>query len=397
MLNKIISKCKVSTLTHNYYTNCADIPKNDWNAITGDNDKCIFYSLAYLKIVEETLAENIEFKYILFYKKNTPVAFAITQLFKFNSDQLKLHEFPCKWSDSVKNKLISNIDVSILTCGNLFACGEYGFKYNKEHIDATIAFEGLSNALRELRQSENDNKPSFILLKEFWPKSFSESDQIKSYDFREFEIDVNMVLQLENWTTFEDYLASLRTKFRTRVKSVLKKSASLIVKEFSAQDIENYKNDISNLYSSVLKNSDFKIGEQNITTFKNLRATFSNDFIFKGYFLNEKLIAFSTAFLFDGILEANHIGIDYNYNKSHAVYQRMLYDYVHIAINKKVKELRLGRTAEIIKSTVGAKPVNMKLYVRHRNSISNTLLKPLIELISPSDYEIRNPFKIQQA
>ena len=61
----------------------------------------------------------------------------------------------------------------------------------------------------------------------------------------------------------------------------------------------------------------------------------------------------------------------------------------------KVKELRLGRTAEIIKSCVGAKPVDMKLYIRHGNSISNKILKPLAEFISPSAYEVRNPFKLQ--
>ncbi len=395
MLNKLMTKCKVSPLTYIYYDTYSAIPKKDWNAVITDSEY-LFFSIAYLKIAEQTLSNNIQFKYILFYKKNTPVALAVTQLFKFNSDQLKLNDFPCKLGDSVKNKLISNIEVSVLTCGNLFACGEYGFKYNKAHVTPEVAFESLSNALRELRQSENDDKPSFILLKEFWPKSFTESDQIKSHDFREFKIDVNMVLQLDNWSSFEDYLASMRTKFRTRVKTVYKKSGALVVKEFSAQDIDNYKSDISNLYSSVLENSDFKIGEQNIATFQNLKSVFTNEFTFKGYFFNEKLIAFSTAFLLDDILEANHIGIDYNYNKSHAVYQRMLYDYVHEAINHKVIELRLGRTAEIIKSTVGAKPVEMKLYVRHRNSISNTLLKPLVELISPSDYEIRNPFKIQQ-
>jgi len=95
------------------------------------------------------------------------------------------------------------------------------------------------------------------------------------------------------------------------------------------------------------------------------------------------LVGFTTSFILNNAVEANHIGIDYAYNKSHDIYP------------KKVTELRLGRTAEIIKSCVGAKPVEMKLYIRHGNSISNQLLKPFIELISPSAYEVRNPFKLQ--
>ena len=115
--------------------------------------------------------------------------------------------------------------------------------------------------------------------------------------------------------------------------------------------------------------------------------------MFKGYFLNQELIGFATSFIQENAVEAFHVGFDYSYKKSHNIYQRMLYDYVNLAINKKVSELRLGRTAETIKSCLGAQPVEMKLYVRHRNSISNTLLKPFADIISPNDFEIRNPFK----
>jgi hypothetical protein len=71
----------------------------------------------------------------------------------------------------------------------------------------------------------------------------------------------------------------------------------------------------------------------------------------------------------------------------------MLYDFVELAISKKARELRLGRTAEEIKSSIGAEPINMKLYVKHGNKISNKLLKPIIESIAPGEFELRRPFK----
>ena len=283
-----------------------------------------------------------------------------------------------------------------MVCGNLFSCGEHGFVYNSDQISSKIAFESLSNALREIRKSENSDKPSFILLKEFWPESFDHSDYIKEHDFREFKIDVNMVLQIHpNWDTFEDYLISMRTKFRTRAKKVFKKSENLVTKDFSPSDINIFNDEINSLYLSVIEKADFQIGKLNASTFKSLKETLKETFIFKGYFLHEKLVGFTTSFILDNVVDANHIGIDYKYNTNYAIYQKMLYDYVDLAITKKANELRLGRTAEIIKSCVGAKPVEMKLYVRHGNSISNKLLKPLIELISPSEYEVRNPFKLQ--
>ena len=125
---------------------------------------------------------------------------AAVQLIKFNSAELKFQEFPCKINEAIKNTLFKNLEVKVLVCGNLFSCGEHGFLYDSNKVTAKQAFESLSNALREIRKSENTEKPSFILLKEFWPQSFAESDYIKEQDFREFKIDVNMVVHIEdNW------------------------------------------------------------------------------------------------------------------------------------------------------------------------------------------------------
>jgi hypothetical protein len=96
---------------------------------------------------------------------------------------------------------------------------------------------------------------------------------------------------------------------------------------------------------------------------------------------------------YSGIADANYVGINYELNQEYAIYQRMLYDYVQLAIEKRRKELRFGRTAGEIKSTIGAQPVNMKLFIRHQNKIKNSLLKPIINSIIPSAFELRNPFK----
>lgn len=394
MIQKLKNKYKSAPLRYVFYTHINDIPYINWDLI--NPKKNIFLSLSYLKTLEQTLSKTISFRYILFYDKETPVGFATAQLIKFNPEQLKFQEFPCKISDTIKNTLFKNTEVGVLICGNLFSCGEHGFVYNPDLVSSIIIFDTLSNALSELRKSENSNKPSFILLKEFWPSSFDLSIYSKEHDFREFKIDANMVLKIHSeWHTFDDYLASMRSKFRARAKNILKKSEKITKQNFTTEDIDIYKDDINTLYLSVIEKADFKIGKLNASTFKSLKKELNDSFIFTGYFLEHKLVGFATSFIQDDIIEANHIGIDYEYNTKYAVYQKMLYDYVSLAINKKAHELRLGRTAETIKSCVGAKPVDMKLYVRHGNSISNTLLKPLVELISPSEHEIRNPFKIQ--
>jgi len=380
-------------LKYSYYNSIDSVPDIDW--MTTHPKYNLFFSKSYLSVLEKSLATTILSQYILFFKNDVPVGFAVVQHFKFNSSQLSLKELPCTISTTVKHTIFKNSDVNVLICGNLFSCGEHGFIFNYDQINKATAFELLSKALLNINTVEKTaSKPSFILLKEFWPNSSWVGNYLKESDFKVFEIDANMVLKLQShWHTFDNYLESLRTKFRTRQKKIFQKSATLQVHDFKANDIDIYADDINRLYLSVLEKADFKLGKLSATTFKNLKATLGTQFIFSGYFLNQKLIGFSTAFVLDHAIEANHIGIDYTYNKKYALYQKMLFDYVNMAITRKVKELRLGRTADTIKSTIGAQPMDMKLYVRHRNPISNTLLKPLIELISPRTYEIRNPFK----
>lgn len=108
-----------------------------------------------------------------------------------------------------------------------------------------------------------------------------------------------------------------------------------------------------------------------------------------------KLIGFSSSFIFNSILDANYVGINYEFNNEYALYQRMLYDYIEFAIQRNCSELRFGRTAEEIKSSVGANPVPMKLFIRHRNPIANRILKAIVGTIKPSEHELRKPFKLE--
>ena len=394
MLHKIKQKCFSSQISYQFYDSVAKLPKIDWKQLTAEHN--ILFCTEYLKAIEDSLKEEIECNYILFFNtQKTLIGFAVTQLIKLNTKEIQNRELPCNLGENVKSTLLKNLDVNVLVCGNIFTCGEHHFVFNDNLISPKEAYISLAKALRDKRNLNNaSEKPSFILIKEFWPQTFQYSDEIKNEDFSEIIIDANMVLKLDSeWKTFEDYLASMRTKFRTRAKKIIKDSNEIEIKNFSKNEIKLHEAKIDELYNSVIDNAYFKLGKLKAEVFIRLKEALKEKFIFTAYFLKGNLIGFKTCFVQKDNVEAFHVGFDYTYKKTHNIYQRMLYEYVDIAIKNKVTELRLGRTSETIKSAVGALPINMKLYVRHRNSISNTLLKPLVDFVSPNSAEIRNPFK----
>ena len=76
------------------------------------------------------------------------------------------------------------------------------------------------------------------------------------------------------------------------------------------------------------------------------------------------MIAFSSELKDDDNLYSYFIGLDYRYNKSHRLYERILNETIKSAISNKKSKLILGRTAAEFKSNVGAQPITQKyLYI----------------------------------
>ena len=71
----------------------------------------------------------------------------------------------------------------------------------------------------------------------------------------------------------------------------------------------------------------------------------------------------------------------------------MLYDYIEIAISKKLKTINFGRTASEIKSSVGAFPQDLTMYLRHKKTITNKILKVFLQRVQPTPFQQKFPFK----
>jgi predicted N-acyltransferase len=370
----------------------ADVNHQHWQSIEAGLN--IYLTPEYLNAIELSLNNELDFRYCLIYKNEIPVAIAVIMLVPFfikPQVESALHKHLIKL---VKNRLKILKGTSIATCGSPFACGQNGFMFSGK-INSNEAFNLLAEAFNQVNSLEPFNqKPDLFLVKECWPESIKSSHQLVESGFRDFMIDDNMVVKISSeWKNFDDYLNSMITKFRTKAKGAYKKSTALMVKDLTLDDITIHAEKLIELYAQVVNKSEFSFGVLNNESFSLLKKNLGDSFIAKGYFLENELVGFSTAFVFNKIMDANYVGIDYSKNQAYSIYPRMLYDFVDEAIQAGCTELRLGRTAEEIKSTVGAMPINMTLYLNHGNVLKNALLKPILCQIKPTEYPHRYPFK----
>lgn len=365
----------------------------DWIKVAGS--KNIYLTLDYLEGLESAMTGLMRFLYVLFYDETKqPIGAAVVQELTLTGNSQEFKDILGKVGIDLKHRIPGAPDFHVLICGNIFACGENGFAHT-DLISGEQAYEILAQGLQLV---SNQEKPrgafSVILLKDFWLSSTGTTDVLKVEKFRDFMIDVNMVLKLDkDWRSREDYLNVLTAKFRTKAKGVYKKSEALTVRSMGEPEIAKHIERIRVLYRNVVEKAGFRFGSLEAEAFLNFKRNLKDQFIFTGYFLKEELLGFSSSFVSNGTVDANYVGIDYEYNQEYALYQRMLYDFVDLSISSGATELRLGRTAEEIKSCLGAEPANMKLYIRNENRLSNKLLKPVFESISPAKFELRKPFK----
>jgi hypothetical protein len=354
-------------------------------------DKSVYFSKPFLKAFELSNPQ-IEFKYITISnaKKNT-VALALVQVINLSVEgtlkNIKVASFVRKFL----SLFFCNEYIKIMFCGNIFLSGEHGISSSNSISKNEIMIQ-LGTALDAV--AANTKPLHAIFIKDFKGESLKNTRQFLNFGYSEIKVEPNMIIQLQpEWKSFEDYKNILKSKYRVKANKADSTSSTLNTRLFTEHDFETYKDELQALYQNTIANASFNAQVLNLNTYIHLRATFKDNFIVKAYFLEDKLVGFLTALVNKNTLDAHFIGLDYELNKPHAIYPRILNDYVRLGIEKQVSSINLGRTASEIKTTIGANPLELSCYIKHKNPFLNSLIKPFFKRIKVKEFRQHSPFK----
>jgi len=368
----------------------------DWTELTQNSP--LFLQPKYLKAIEACPPKDMQFAYLTFYKNDLPCGVAYAQIFKFSTyESLKHHRSFNDGKDGflpMKKWIARQIEFYSIVCGNVLMTGEYGFHFDEKVIPQQEQFEIVNQGLDELKGALNQKgiKPKVTLFKDFKSEN---RQNIEVNQFGEFKIQPNMIIDIaEDWQKFEDYLAAMSAKYRTRAKRAFKKGKVISKRELDLSEVEFNEAKIFELYESIAVSAGFNGIKLPQNYFTNLKRELGDIFKVIGYYKEEKLIGFYTVFLEEKYIESHYLGIDQNENREHQVYLNMLYDMVKIGIYHQVKRIFLARTALEIKSSVGATPHDLYFYMKHDNELLNPFVKRAFDIFNPKEeWTQRRPFK----
>ncbi|WP_438977491.1 peptidogalycan biosysnthesis protein [Polaribacter sp.] len=378
-----------------FFSSIDEISNEIWTQLECENN--LYFHRDFLKSIEINHSE-INFYYIILVdNSNKPIALASIQIVDFYLDTVKTNfeDFIRKIKNLLRKLYIlpNKKALKLLISGNTFVSGEHGI-FITHSQDKKQVIKNLAKAILHFVNSNNSINIDAFLLKDFVNESLFITDELKNYNYHPFSVEPNMILEInEDWISFEDYLNTIKTKFRVKAKKALQLSKDIIIKEVNDHNIENKLPQMTALYKKVVNNADFNLSHFNLESYKTLKSAFGEKYILKTYELDGKIVGFMSGMINQNSLDAHFVGLDYSLNRQYAIYQRMLYDYIQIAIAKKLKTLNFGRTASQIKSSVGAKPQDLTMYLRHKKGITNKIVKLFLQYIQPSPFRQHFPFK----
>ncbi|MEZ4796843.1 MAG: hypothetical protein R2785_06705 [Flavobacteriaceae bacterium] len=366
------------------------IPTYDWLSLNTKSNT--YFSPDFLRAFEAS-NPKISFKYIIIYNELKAVGLANIQIISLGIDVILKNIKISKTAKSIFRFFLCNYPLKIMFCGNVFLSGEHGIILNQD-IDKKKAFLQISKAIKNLSSIKENRPLHAIFIKDFYQESLHITNHLLDYNYMKMPVEPNMIFKLNSkWKTFDDYTNDLKSKYRVKVNKADKTSNGLTAKLFNEDDFKVYKDELQQLYENTISNADFNAQVLDLNTYIKLRALYKDNFIVKAYFKDEKLVGFLSALHNNNHLDAHFIGLDYECNKTYAIYPRILNDYVRLGIEKNVSQINFGRTASEIKSTIGAIPENLVCYTRHRHNTINKFLQPFVGQVKIKDFKQHEPFK----
>jgi hypothetical protein len=391
---RVTGKPAPSGYSFSLYDSISHLPRDRWDDANTGND--IFLSTAYLEALEQAPPENMRFRYAMIRQEDIPVGIAYFQILELD---YRLHVAPEKKSIAnkrndflrkVHDRIIKTAGTRLLVCGNAMISGEHGFCIS---IPQDRAFHVLAEIAYTIRKSSNP-RITATLFKDYYKKRDIPTNILENFGYHRFDAGPNMCVPLrKGWDTFDTYLDAMKAKYRKRASSAIKKCARIERRSLTLDEIVRNKGELFSLYCQVVNKAKFKIFFLSPDYFIELKRRLGDRFVCVGYFLNSKMLGFTTRILNSALLEGYTHGMAYDRNKEFELYQNFLLDDVREAIAAGSTCINTGRTSIAMKSSVGAVPEEMVCYLRFSGSHSNQIVTPILRFLKPSNEYCRNPFE----
>lgn len=367
----------------------------------------VFIQRSYLEVVESHGPDNLTGRYALIFRDRQPVAAVSAQIASLrgsdlvkridghdNSEARRVKKALSKASQKLKSKAIDRVKAKVLVCGNLLSWGMHGVAFASDENPADL-WPAVAEAMYRIRRAEKlSSHVGVVMIKDVPDEHADHAAALKrfSYDAIDPEPDIILAIAPE-WRSHADYLNALDRKYRKATVKVLESVTEAGYTVEPAVDIDAIAPRLYELYMHVHERAAVRPFTLPPSFIPSLASALGPRFRCTVVRRDNEIAGFVTTLKDGDTAVGYYLGYDPAVNESVPVYFRLLQAVVSDAIELGCTRLSLGRTALEPKARLGAQPVPLRLYLRHRQPILNTILRPLLGLVPHHDAPERNPSK----
>ncbi|MBW8760575.1 MAG: GNAT family N-acetyltransferase [Burkholderiales bacterium] len=360
-----------------------------WDALPA---RTVFLSRDYLRVLEAHAPDNIEPRYAMAYADGEPVAALLLQRVSVGGAQLRK-----PGGKRLVDAPMAGLKEHLLVCGNLLFWGARAMAL-APHADEAQLWHAVCEAIYRLRRADKlDGQSDLALIKDLGMASEQVPPTLRLLGYRSVDTEPDMVLTLRpEWRSWDDYLASMTSGYRSAAKKLLKDcaSAGLTLRRVTAEEMATRADELHLLYGQVHQAQGLRLATLTPGYLPAMAASLGERFRCRvAEHADGRWLGFVTSVHDGDTTLGYYIGYDRAANAEAPIYLTLLQSTVQDAIAFGSTRLSLGRTALEPKAKMGCKPEPLSCAVRHRVSALNWITTALTKTAEHDEPPERSPFK----
>ena len=290
--------------------------------------------------------------------------------------------------------LLRDRGARVLVCGSALSCGFHGVAFGDAE-DPAAAWHAVAEALERIRHAEGLSRVTDVsLIKDVPPGTRPAREALIEGGYRTIDTEPNMVLRLDpGWKTDRDFLASMASKYRRSFEKILRRVEEAGCRTEPLDDIASCAGALHRLCLQVERRAKLRPGVLPEAFLPTLAVALGESF--RCVALRDRadrLVGFVTV-IRDGATAVGYfMGFDSEVNRDVPVYLRLLYAVVEEALRMGCRQVSFGRTALDPKARLGAEPVPLNVWVRHRQPSLNEMIERWLPMVLFEKVPTRRPF-----
>jgi len=373
----------MTTLQVRRFSSIHEIPEKLWDSLLEDSHP--YHAHRLIRAVEDARVEDSRFWFLLFCDGDRLVASAVLSAFTVSLD-IFLGKSLQKLAALARRWFPRFLRIDILFCGLPASFGQSNLLLAHD-APTRLVIELL---VREMERISREAGLRFFCIKEFKTRELPQVGDLEQLGFFRGHSIPYMTLDIR-WTSFNDYLASLRHSYRRHIRRSLAKMG-LTRPEFHESNEPHLvlggpevmsPARFSQLYRNVMARAETKLEMLNEAFFERLWIELGSDLqilaaVDRGEVLGAAL------FLKTGTtLNFMLAGLPATPQTPRDVYFNLLYAIVDQAIRQGCRRLNLGQTAYWGKQQIGGEAEEEFLFFKAANRSLHALLRALRRILFP--------------